>query len=284
MPKRSYEGKVFCTTAAIYIYIYIDARVPSPKSAMVSLARSFTRKQLCCAGRLCCLASSQHLRNLRKSSPWGFYSLPSASTTTPQGRRLCLGGADLDGIPAEYVEAREGEAETRSGGYPPNSITGGSSHESCLLIVFEPFPVLFGKTALLEAVSSGVLMVLNSLRRTPRRPSVWVTFSAQDRCPVLGGRQDVQIDMLALTDVLMMLSCGMVDSIQRLSASWLSTPGPPVVPTFTNFCGWEGSPTKIDYRKKKRYPYSSTSKTGGPSTTSCGKIFCPLRAFFEGAS
>ena len=30
------------------------------------------------------------------------------------------------------------------------------------------------------------------------------------------------------------------------------------------FLGWEGSPTKIDYRKK-RYPYSNLS-TGGPSS------------------
>ena len=29
-----------------------------------------------------------------------------------------------------------------------------------------------------------------------------------------------------------------------------STVGPPVVPFLTNFFGWEGSPTKIDYRKK----------------------------------
>ena len=42
-----------------------------------------------------------------------------------------------------------------------------------------------------------------------------------------------------------------------------STVGPPVVPFLTPFFGWEGSPTKIDYRKK-RYPYSNLS-TGAPS-------------------
>ena len=38
-------------------------------------------------------------------------------------------------------------------------------------------------------------------------------------------------------------------------------PGPPAVP-FCPFSG-EGSPTDIDQRKKKRYPYSNLS-TGGP--------------------
>ena len=39
--------------------------------------------------------------------------------------------------------------------------------------------------------------------------------------------------------------------------------GPPVVQAFTNFFGWDASPTKIDYRKKG-YPYSNLF-TGGPS-------------------
>ena len=40
--------------------------------------------------------------------------------------------------------------------------------------------------------------------------------------------------------------------------------GPPVVP-FSTFVGWEGSHTKIDYGKKKWYPYSNLAKSGGPS-------------------
>ena len=39
--------------------------------------------------------------------------------------------------------------------------------------------------------------------------------------------------------------------------------GLPVVPFLTNFFGWEGSPTKIDYREKNMVPYSKLS-TGGP--------------------
>ena len=54
-----------------------------------------------------------------------------------------------------------------------------------------------------------------------------------------------------------------------------STVGPPVVPLSHPFFCWEGSPTKIDYRKKG-YPYSFLS-TGGPScethTDSIGLIF-----------
>ena len=34
-------------------------------------------------------------------------------------------------------------------------------------------------------------------------------------------------------------------------------------PFTVTFFGWEGSPTKIDYRKKSWYPYSNLS-TGGP--------------------
>ena len=45
-----------------------------------------------------------------------------------------------------------------------------------------------------------------------------------------------------------------------LHCSWL---GPPVVPFYPFFGA--GSPAKIDYRKKKWYPYSNLSLSGGPS-------------------
>ena len=48
----------------------------------------------------------------------------------------------------------------------------------------------------------------------------------------------------------------------------LQTLGPPAeVPTLNPFLGWEGSPTKIDYRKKLVPTYSILS-TGGPRTPS----------------
>ena len=41
--------------------------------------------------------------------------------------------------------------------------------------------------------------------------------------------------------------------------------GPPaIVPFYQIFFGWEGSPTKIDYRKRSWHPYFNLS-TEGPS-------------------
>ena len=58
--------------------------------------------------------------------------------------------------------------------------------------------------------------------------------------------------------------------------------GPPVVPFHRFFFGWEGSPTKINYRKKRWYPCSnlSTGPRQGESVVGDRKLAHEVTTYF----